>query len=368
MTDMATETRVFEFIPLSPVHIGSGERMQPEEYFYTGGQLERIDLGRLVGCLNEKTRTHLEGLIDSNKLSELRSFLKNIHEKANRKFVQYRIRVGESSRRELEKLAENPQRSGEVHLLPRNPYTRDVLIPGSAIKGALRTAWLNYCLHQPENAQRIAELKRRGVETRAEELVNVAFNINPQNTEKDPLRLLRVCDGKWSKDEVQIDRVTLRKLGRDERQTAGIQAYYERLLSKADGENVKRKTLISISIEEPANRRRMELIKKPIDWPNLIFAAYQFYAERIQQEIERFKFPQKSHRLWFPDQTFRVEEDMLIRVGRFCHFESSSVNDLRQSMNRQTKEPITISSTRTLCPVAENQRAPFGWVHLKRVG
>ena len=64
------------------------------------------------------------------------------------------------------------------------------------------------------------------------------------------------------------------------------------------------------------------------------------------------------------------ERGLLLRVGRFCQFESLSVDGLRQGWNIQKKQWINEGSSRTLCRArAENEGrsmpVPFGWLLLE---
>jgi CRISPR-associated protein Csm5 len=65
---------------------------------------------------------------------------------------------------------------------------------------------------------------------------------------------------------------------------------------------------------------------------------------------------------WCTDQRKRV----LLRVGRYSHFESLSVDELRQGYNIQARMAISgMGATRTRC-VMENGKPPmpFGWLLL----
>jgi CRISPR-associated protein Csm5 len=57
---------------------------------------------------------------------------------------------------------------------------------------------------------------------------------------------------------------------------------------------------------------------------------------------------------------------VLLRIGHFSHFESLSVDTLREGWNIQARRPITgMGATRTRC-VMENGKPPmpFGWILL----
>ena len=71
-----------------------------------------------------------------------------------------------------------------------------------------------------------------------------------------------------------------------------------------------------------------------------------------------------THRFWHIPDAGRKR--MLLRIGRFSHFESLSVDGLREGYNIQARKPITnMGATRTRC-LMENGRPPmpFGWLLL----
>jgi CRISPR-associated protein Csm5 len=57
---------------------------------------------------------------------------------------------------------------------------------------------------------------------------------------------------------------------------------------------------------------------------------------------------------------------LLLRIGRFSHFESLSVDELRQGWNVQASRPITgMGATRIRCAMENDKPAmPFGWLLL----
>ncbi|MGB9606216.1 MAG: hypothetical protein ACPL88_10120 [Bryobacteraceae bacterium] len=57
-----------------------------------------------------------------------------------------------------------------------------------------------------------------------------------------------------------------------------------------------------------------------------------------------------------------------LRIGRFSHFESLSVDGLRSGWNQQRERPIGgMGSSRSLCVLDDGRLAPFGWVLLDPV-
>lgn len=359
---MASEVRQFRLVALTPVHIGTGETITPEEYFITGGgQLVRINLAKLLMEWPEQARRRFEQLIEANQLAQARGML---HEAAARPgYELYRVAMGQAAQSEL-RGADPAQRRAEVHVFLRNLHAGKVVVPGSAIKGAIRTAIVNAgaAWLEPEEKRRVKTQlddprARAAAWTVLEEL---ALGYERERTERDPLRMLHVSDGELEAGAARVDRAVVvdregREIGR------GIQLHVERLLSRVDRK------------EPPGCAIRVGLARGPrggharLDWKFLTDACNQFFLNRYREELGHFSF--LRGRQWVPEAGKFPAGAILLRVGRFSHFESLSVDELRSGWNQQRGKPIEgMGSSRTLCVLDNGVRAPFGWVLLEPAG
>jgi len=341
---MSEEVREYRFLPLSPVHIGSGD----------------------------------VELLDQNRLAEALQFIRGFFEATARKtaggrsrFERYRARLGQGARREIARSVSEPARcKGEIHALPRNPYTGDVIVAGSAVKGAIRTAVLSWVVNpdgKPDpRIERRIEQERNG-KRKAQLLEQLGLGYRSGHTEEDPFRLVEISDASWPAGAVRVDRASLEKLGRPSEQTEGMQIHLERLVSQADHPEPLPDCRIRITLHlDMLNSRTVrDLIRRPIDWPTLAAACNRFYVGRLNAEMQRFGALFSSAERW---RSAFQSGDILLRVGRHSHFDSLSVDNLREGWNAARKEPIYgIGSTRTLCELNGGGYAPFGWVVLRRI-
>lgn len=370
---MADSIRHYRLAPLSPVHIGSGERLAPEDYVVRDEELIRLDPHSILRSLTDEARKKYESLLDHNDLSGALSFLRDAfaadegHTPSGRShFERYRVRLGRTSAREISAVVENPRRRGEIHALPRNPYTGDIVVPGSSIKGAIRTALLSERVQPQQDRIRRQITGARGLR-RSRVLEEMGFNYGSGKTESDPLRLLEVSDASWPAGAVRIDYAALEKLGRAPAASEGIQLHLERLLSTADvAELPECAVRIQLNTEGQENRRVRALVQQPVTWGELELACNRFYTGRFNAEMHQFRDLLPDIQRWYPELRSGM---ILLRVGRHCHFDSLSVDGLREGFNARTKQPIReIGSTRTLCELAGGGRAPFGWMVLTPVG
>lgn len=367
------DARTFRLAPLTPVHIGSGERLAPEEYGIDQGEFVRLDTRRILRQLPEAERRKYEAAIDGGRLRDAQAVVRQAWEASLREqrpspLERFRARIGPGSRDELRQIVEQPYRKGEVLALFRNPYSGAAVIPGSSVKGAIRTALASWLANAEPGEGRIRAAKqRRDSPFDGRRMEEAVFGYTGRETESDPLRLLHVTDAEWPAGAVQIDKPELTKLGRAEGMTQGIQMHLERLLSRADGEAPPDATM-TVRLEPAGRPERKKLFERVFHWEELSYACNLFYTSRLNAEHRRFPLVANQSARWLPAQE-AVNQGILLRLGRFCHFDSMSVETHREGWNAARREPIReIGSTRTLCPTASGGRVPFGWVLLEPVG
>ncbi len=128
---------------LSPVFIGSGERLNKKEYIFDvqNRQIHFPDLPRLVSFLKKRSLlSAYENFLANPRLNDLQAFLADRRVTADDycHFVQYSIDAGEAVR------AGNFR---EVLIFVKDPEGKPY-IPGSSLKGAIRTALAAWLLQQ----------------------------------------------------------------------------------------------------------------------------------------------------------------------------------------------------------------------------
>ncbi len=143
-----------KLLTVAPVHIGDGHTYTKKEYIYEKGEYYFPDMGKLyqhlVG-LGQNEVTHFENFLLGNDRSvdRLIFLLKNLGIK-ERNFGGYKIK---ETGFESEKTAQN--RKGYVNNIDsfiKNPYN-EPYIPGSSLKGALRTILCNV-VFETDNTRR----------------------------------------------------------------------------------------------------------------------------------------------------------------------------------------------------------------------
>ncbi len=421
----------FRATPLTPIHVGDGKSLAPEDYLIEGDVLIRFNRTAVLRDMKPEEWQRVETVLDKNDFVATQALIRAA---VNPRHVFNRVGIGAESREALELVVKRPDtlvRNREIHPFVFNPLTGHPFLPGSSIKGAIRTAVVSQLLGTTEIARLHEEARpliefeaRRRTDRRerqqrrplnsleqeqiladakiaaqAQLVERVSLGYGGYNTERrkiterlerDPFRLIKVGDADLGAGATRVDRVWLHQLG-NARETAEIQMHYERLLSRADTPDVRTFPVI-IEIDDAAVRHPAvrKLLEQPLDFDRLRQACNAFYWRRMNAELNRF-FPVKEeawkntyHKVKIGLAVRNAEgklilapppwsNRLLLRVGRFSHFESLSVDELRQGWNIQRKKAITEGGARTLCRTragndGQSVPVPFGWLLLELEG
>lgn len=123
---------------LSPVHIGCGEDYEPTHYFKDGDKYLIFNDQDLLAVLDEQTRGQLlRAANGSNPLDDVRAI---IHQ------LKPRLKNQPGVRTIPDLSAKRPRPDIKIKWIERtmfNPQDQQPVLPGSSLKGAIRTAWAN---------------------------------------------------------------------------------------------------------------------------------------------------------------------------------------------------------------------------------
>ncbi len=369
---------------VTPVHIGSGEDWVKSDYTIRDGRLCRFDPASVVLRMDPKRRREFERAVDRGDLQGADRILKDSVGDLD---IVETIPLGPKSREELGKAQTDPGRWGEV-----KPFVRTAgrpFVPGSSIKGAIRTALLSEVVQQKGVAQAKRVLAEAGARA-PDRLQQWAFDYDGRHTEQDPFRFLQVSDAVLPEGATRIDRVV--NWSPNGGDSEKIQMHVERLVARCDGQGAPR---FSFEIRIDAGRlreaRRRDGDRVPrfdgLTADFLGVALKRYYWKRLDWELATF-FSHNGHDkkilAWFDytwkkhdgtvahlthDKLRQVPRCLLLRLGRFGHFESKSVDDIRSGLERlpvghhrrahsgSTRNVVQLGDT-----VSRSTMAPLGWV------
>ncbi len=374
---------------LTPVHIGSGCEIEPMEFILHGGKIIQFNPVQVLSELPAPELDRYVRLVDSADLKGIQSFLRTHVDPGRHAIAE--LDASTAFRNEFEARIGNPNNRFRVDLMPRNPHSGQAYLPGSSIKGAMRTAVVNHFANldtgsrdRVHRAVNDAEISRKG-----RILEEEALNRAHKETERDVFRLVDVEDAALPRGSTRIDRAV--NINPGKRGAEKIQIWAERITAVSDGPARAPGFTVTLHIDTLAmdNHHVRSSMGRELDLDTIIGACNSFYWNRMKAEGDKFDgrrsggadwkalydlFPkgrtpdgqivaiEPSKPYWCTDKRKR----MILRVGRFSHFESLSVDELRQGYNVQARRPIRdMGATRTRCAIEGGKPAmPFGWLIL----
>ncbi|MDO9530105.1 MAG: type III-A CRISPR-associated RAMP protein Csm5 [Syntrophales bacterium] len=226
-------------------------------------------------------------------------------------------------------------------------------IPGSAIKGALRTAYLNLM----ENEKKLSE---KGKERNAGKLEQRLMEYDGIPT--DPFRMVKVSDFK-PVGEIRtriIYAINLKKKPSD-RDARGVPLIFEVVPPGTLFEG-------TIAVESPPQGSG---IRKHISLENLFKSSTLFYMKEKERENKELRGI-GIEVIPVSDQAKDREVSSLLRLGRHSGAESVTVEGHRSIKIMKNPKPLDHATTIWLSsesrnPGSKNSLQPFGWVQLGRV-
>lgn len=135
--------------PLSPLHLGTGEDYEPTNYLIHGDALYTFDPARAI--LNPEQERELHAAAKSGDLQHIQRYFRHnpkpyiaaaTHASSVSKGIaaEYQKNYGEIVQRESK--GKNVHNRFQIERTATNPHNHQPYIPGSALKGSLRTALL----------------------------------------------------------------------------------------------------------------------------------------------------------------------------------------------------------------------------------
>ncbi len=351
-----SDTIRFHVRTVAPIHIGCDEVYEPTTFIVDEqkGVLKSFDPLAFVRALSPADKKKFsdicaKGTIES--LLEIYRFMrgKNFRGRAVSlcpgfmAHYQDTMKLPAADRRKIQQELNN----FAIARTAFNPNTGLPYIPGSSIKGALRTAWLNKMQREKKIRK---DDRRKGKELEKELLDGGDFS-------SDPLRMLKVSDFMpVGKVKTRIVYAVNEKKKLSEFGAKGQCQILEVIEPGSLFEG-------NITVETPPPR---DIIRHPIERNALIAAAMRFYGEDLQREngeLERINIGGVHPET--PSGGF------LLRIGRHSGAESVTIAGHRsiRIMQGRDKTAVNLDHATTFWLAAEERKPvdksnlrPFGWV------
>ena len=397
---------------LAPVHIGCGEDYTPTDYVIDDKTLFAFDSTAVNDALPENACNQLKSLVSGNRQDDvLKQIQRLFHEhreslmtKANHYLPvasgvadHYERRIGQTAQRE----DDGKRVINQLHIERTfyNPTNQRPVIPGSSLKGAIRTALLDFINNNKELADKekqfLQQKQEREQQRANQELQQRLFDFHPgkrheihtEGFEKDPMRLIYLDDTHCARDDVIHSEICF-AVNRPRREPAQGQSHRTMAEDKSPYQLLE--TLPELSLRTYSSRLTIQKVSQLKQENRLPANKFCWTIEQIAQACNKFYLPLLKQEMKMIGQRSYVEPDweqrmyklldsieplfhtnkaMLLRVGRHSGAEAVTLNGVRhikiiQGGNKDAKyEP----RPRTLWLAADVQdlrsgMVPFGWL------
>lgn len=382
--------------PLSPVHMGAGQDYEPTAYVIDGGTLYEFDgiaaLQVLPSAERERLGAVLAGRPSQDMLLQVQSFFHGNREPlmaVSRHQVRVNPTVGVFYEERVGRVAQHETGGGrvqnrlEIQRTAWNPPTGQAILPGSGLKGAIRTALLD-AVNDGRRLPKDLERDRKANQRMQESL----FKYKMGKLELDPMRLVRISDAALRNPDAFATEVRFavnrkKQPVRDKNGTlvesqAEQHGLYQLLESLPPLQ--PRAFLGSLSVEDISGVQSEKLPSRPFRLPEIVAACNRFYRPILDRELALMRdrgyldtdWERRLKTVLGGPVVAAMDQGraFLLRAGRHSGAESVTLNGLPRSiriMKGRGEKPEWLDHAKTLWLASEERMArthllPFGWL------
>ncbi len=387
--------------PLSPVHIGTGESYEPTNYVIEDGVLHEFDTGATLAAFSAQDRKELLGIANSDPNTEMIQTLQRFFHKRREALMAhaehhvpvlpgvaalYARRIGQTANHEAG--GKKVLNRLEIDRTGFNPVTRQPVLYGSSLKGAIRTALLDR-VNEGQPAR-----ERKGLH----EFQGRLFRYYDENArprmalERDPMRLVQLADAHWCGEPglpaTQVHLAVNRKKaevrdkqGNIRKSQAESKDLYQILECVSGGHYRAFSGQLNLQRLDGLGQRHANKLPAAdlhFDAKRIAQACNRFYKSILVNEMRLMRERAYLDEDWAKAiQTLlkAAEERMdrgevfLLRVGRHSGAESVTLNGVRniKIMKGKGETPDYLDAAKTLWLAAQDKDQmsgllPFGWL------
>jgi CRISPR-associated protein Csm5 len=388
------------------MHVGTGESYEPTHYVIEDGVLHEFDTGAAVEALALSDRAQLLEIgnrkPDADMIQAVQRFFYERRKALMAHAVQripvlngvaklYASRVGQTANREAD--GKKVLNKLEIDRTSFNPITRQPVLFGSSIKGAIRTALLDE-VNGGARLQQVEDRRTRKFrDENNQELQNRLLQYRAGKFELDPLRLVQLADAAWTGEAglpaAQVYLAVNRKKApvvdaqgklRKSRAEAGdlyqILECVPSLHYRAFSGQLNLQSVAGVDERDQRNNRRLPAADLRFDAARIAQACNDFYLPIFADECQLLMQRGYLDAAWYHTVQQLLEasavqrgEAFLLRVGRHSGAESVTLNGVRTIKILQGKDakPEQRDAAKTVWLAADTQDQsknllPFGWL------
>ena len=360
------EAHKLRLTTISPIHIGNGDVFNPVEYTIVDNNLYIFDTFQFIKKLPEKDKQKLINV--SHDALQLQRFFKE-HRKiaieVSHTIIPTVPSIAKEFKEKLGKIVQNEGGRGRnvLNRLEINSHirtARKLYIPGSSIKGALKTAFFQYYLNKKED-QSIAKKRTKNGEY---QFVDDWFG----EFEEDIFSKLKIGDAMSDELSSKVFWVINKQRSKNDDKSSLSQRLE---CIEPDSELLTEVTLLKRG--ENLNIDSEEFKSFPYDANNFRIIVKNFYLPLLKKEIEWAKANEKLVPVKVRNRMVKAynkaveKKGFIFKVGQHSGAEAMTLEGLREIKIPQAKPVKYVKEPHTYWLASEEKNGKnasfMGWVY-----
>lgn len=371
-------SRPLSISTLSPIHIGCDEVYEPSNFVIHDDLLHALDPADLALELSDNERRQLAMLADGrDPIGPLQRFFRDNAERFAG-LARHQVSVAEAIVREYAANAGRPTQRGPAgeatyNLFPiartaYRPFDNAPYLPGSSLKGSIRTAWLNRC----NDGKPVTKEERRDKKGAPRHLQERLLGYSAGKFEDDPFRQVALADAHPDEDGTAPPTRVLYAISKKKRQPREGER----------GPTDLKVFLESVPEALPAAFVGEIRLSGKIDWNGLCGACTDFYRPQLEAELNHAVLGGLLDAEWKRlvagllgselGELMAARQGLLLRIGRHSGAESVTLDGVRDIKilgpridGKQTfdfRPNTTEKRFASLTKAGTGSLLPFGWI------
>lgn len=187
--------------PITPFHIGSGELHDPLNLVIKNGSAYYLNQLEYVRFLIRRNKAELEEKMALSDIKQLHKYFADCFDPQKKKCWIFSYSVRKDICTNYQKKMENMQAEGYVRAFIRAGLSMQPIIPGSSIKGAIRTAILSHWQQRvPSYNFGYADKADRELQA---SILGYMGDRGP-DIPSDPFKAIKIADAPWYNEHISI--------------------------------------------------------------------------------------------------------------------------------------------------------------------
>lgn len=335
---------------LSPIHIGSGETLNPLRYLVKNGRLYFINEGQYIKKLLKMTNSRLKEVVEDTDIYSIVNYFVDCFDEKDSSTWTNSYEVSSDYEALFTKNLRNPDNQNLLFEFIRSKLFHEPIIPGSSLKGAIRTALL-FGMNKKLSVNPVMTFDKRykrkvqNSQLTEAEIMNMNIFNDRFDVKSDPFKYIKVSDINLSSDSLTVNRIENRTSGRP----SGI-PYYAEVLKKTD---IIYTGTLSINSDFCRNLNEPFKLKPDEIAPFIIQSCKDFYQEVFRKDIKKYQDIKMTSSLQSIvtryKEIYSNKNTFIVRLGKGQGCHSLSINTIE--LNPKSRN------------LAENY--PLGWAEIE---